>query len=330
MKAMKKQIIGLILFIGAISSTFGQSNYTFTKAAGIYSPLSSPTVVSSSEGWNDEMLMLDLGTTINFMGTQTDRLLILEGQIMNYGTFNASGQFSLSETPMLNAAGVDLIDKAGEGATSSLSPISYNLSGNSGSYILKVEFKDVAFEEASDLASNTASFQIWYYESNQKVEYHYGNSSFTEWAGIASGNMPEGMQVSLTSSYNYNGQTGTFLFLDGDEAIPTAQDATLSPSNIPTLSLNQFPTEGTIYRFETSGTSIGTLELKSEISVNPNPAINHIYLDIPIGEHLSIYNINGQEVWSQKYIESGISISQLSTGIYVLKSNTGQSRFVKL
>lgn len=327
---MKKHVIGLSLSLGMMFSSFGQSNYTFTKAAGIYSPLDNPTIISSTEGWNDDMFTLSLGTSINFMGTQTDSLLILEGQITNYGTFNSSNQFSLPETPILTVAGIDLIDRAGEGTPTSESPIGFKLSGSSGNHILKVEYKQVSFESASDPTTNTASFQIWYYEADQKVEYHYGNSSFSEWTDIASANSPEGLQVSLTSSFDYNGQTGSFLFLDGDEATPAAQTATLSPSNIPNLSLNQFPVEGSIYRFETSGSTIGIPEFNPELSVYPNPVSTRLFLNISESETIQIYTATGQMVLHTLYSESGIPVVELPQGIYILKTQDKQIRFVKL
>jgi len=58
------------------------------------------------------------------------------------------------------------------------------------------------------------------------------------------------------------------------------------------------------------------------LSVYPNPASHFIQLGSPIdneqGMQLEIYNSYGQVVYSEKYKGSSVSISSLSTGVYVL------------
>ncbi|WP_051238808.1 T9SS type A sorting domain-containing protein [Gaetbulibacter saemankumensis] len=68
------------------------------------------------------------------------------------------------------------------------------------------------------------------------------------------------------------------------------------------------------------------------ISLFPNPAEDILTLTIPNGVNLkaiSIYNILGKEVINKPYLGNKINISNLTTGMYLLKLSTSNSDITK-
>ncbi len=68
----------------------------------------------------------------------------------------------------------------------------------------------------------------------------------------------------------------------------------------------------------------------NDINVYPNPAGSHIYLTgISEGENVEIYNMTGKLVASFKYDGGAVDVANLTSGLYVVRSNGLTTKFVK-
>lgn len=90
------------------------------------------------------------------------------------------------------------------------------------------------------------------------------------------------------------------------------------------------------------GTMAGTITVEEALSnkefslkniaLSPNPAKDFLTLNIPNGLDLktvTIYNIIGKEINSIPYLGNKINISNLTSGMYLLKLNTSNSSITK-
>ncbi|MBR3947755.1 MAG: T9SS type A sorting domain-containing protein [Bacteroidales bacterium] len=68
----------------------------------------------------------------------------------------------------------------------------------------------------------------------------------------------------------------------------------------------------------------------NDINVYPNPAGSHIYLTgISEGENVEIYNMTGKLVANFKYDGGAVDVANLTSGLYVVRSNGLTTKFVK-
>lgn len=77
--------------------------------------------------------------------------------------------------------------------------------------------------------------------------------------------------------------------------------------------------------------------LLKNFSISPNPATTQIFLKLPddiITKTISIYNVIGQEVYSNESAENSIDVSSLSKGLYFLnikaKTLNQTKQFIKI
>jgi hypothetical protein len=69
------------------------------------------------------------------------------------------------------------------------------------------------------------------------------------------------------------------------------------------------------------------------MSVYPNPAVDQLFIDgMPLNTEVEILDVSGKVVYRGKYEATGVSIENLETGSYLVKSNATQltTRFIKL
>ena len=66
----------------------------------------------------------------------------------------------------------------------------------------------------------------------------------------------------------------------------------------------------------------------SSVALWPNPVMNFLYLDVTEGTPVSVFDMMGRMVKQECY-EGKIDVSDLTPGIYAIKSNGVTVRFVK-
>lgn len=81
---------------------------------------------------------------------------------------------------------------------------------------------------------------------------------------------------------------------------------------------------------ENGGTTYNELETVTNVSIFPNPASNYIEINgLTLGEEIKIYNILGEFVTSLQYDASKIDLSNFANGMYIIKTSSGNLKFVK-
>lgn len=274
--------------------------YAFTQSSSSYSLLTSPSLVSSASPWtSSSTFTVPLGFTFTYMGTDFTSLYV-KGD--GTACFDALGYY------VLHPFGVALVDK---GTSSSLSPISYKVTGVSPNKIIKIEWKNTGFEGQP---SSTAHFQLWLYQTTHKIEFHYGTISV------------------VTPSLAYQGRSGASIgikklssasWCDYGRALVGTVPAEECIDHSGTYSAYDFcltgtPASGTVYEF-IPGISSLTEETSPLFRVYPNPASTTLHVDGHEIFAMEFIDVNGCCVLSST--GPSVDLTSLAKGVYVLRIN---------
>lgn len=155
-----KYILFLSLILIGISKSYSQA-YTFSQSKAVYMNLQNEISINSENTWSGfKAFSIPIGFSFNFMDSIFTSLSVeATGRLI----FDANHYYYAD---MFVVAGMQ--DK---GTVSSLSPLSYQLTGLRGNQILKIEINNATYKK--DLNS-TINYQIWLYESNGTIELHMG------------------------------------------------------------------------------------------------------------------------------------------------------------
>jgi hypothetical protein len=306
--------------------------YTLSTWNEPYTELEAPVMLTGDEVWDDPQLFIPIGFAFEMMGETFEDLLLLEpgAQVLP----------SLSEDS-LNVFGpyyADLID-AGYAQDTSLSSISYELTGTTGSRILKIQFKNVAFYgEYAELgtSNNRTNFQLWLYEGTFDFEYRYGENSIKDGTFVHALGAPL-VFVAKNASLAGDGGFETLWLFGGDPANPetnTWENVDTPPG--PELLLNGEPAPGTVYHFDTGIVSVNETVTRQSLRVFPSLTAGELFVSISTGqsETVMIHDARGAAV-RQLLLTNGIhtiDVSELPAGTYVMRSMSGQHeavRFIK-
>ena len=321
---MKKTILSIFAFSAITLANAQEFPYPFEVLNEPYVDLVESTSLSGSELWDDPQYLVQIGFDFQLFDSQISELNILPpgAQIVN--------SMSQKSTELLFPYLTDIMNASSDEA---VSPISYLLDGAEGSYVFKLEFKNVGFYpefEAQGTFGNTTNFQVWLYQGSNVIEYRFGNNT------IKSGNLIHffgngplvglGQQVALDGS-SWSG----FWTLAGDPSNPTI---TAIPTGAQFFTAEQVlsgePLSGTVYRFGTLPTSIEEEERKTatELKVWPSLATTEIHFIAIEGEEYAIYDMIGKKVYqgiATSAVET-VNVTNLAPGQYILKTKTGQGR----
>ena len=140
-------------------------NYTLTKDSTSYQPLSTTAIVADKEDWTNKKFSLNLPFQFNCAGVITDSLTIESNGFISFGA---------NTNLALVAFNNFLCSMDTTGAF--VSEISFLLSGSPGSRVAKLEFKNLSLGTVSP--EDFFSYQLWFYEGNNKIEYHIGPHAY--------------------------------------------------------------------------------------------------------------------------------------------------------
>jgi Secretion system C-terminal sorting domain len=323
---MKKSLLSIFAFSAISFANAQEFPYPFEVLNEPYADLVEPVSLSGNELWDDPEYQVPIGFDFQLFDSQISELYILPpgSQIV--------GSISQKTTELLFPYLSDIMNASIDEA---VSPISYLLDGTEGSYIFKLEFKNVGFYsefEAQGTFGNTTNFQVWLYQGSNVIEYRFGDNT------IKSGNLihffGNGPLVGLGQQVALDGSSWAgFWTLAGDPSNPTV-------SAIPTGTqfftaeqvLSGEPLSGTVYRFGTLPTSIEEEQTTAsiELQVWPTLATTEIHFNAKEGEEYIIYNMLGKQVYqgiATSTIET-VNVSNLAAGQYILKTETGKGLLV--
>jgi hypothetical protein len=325
---MKQLSTFLLVFFALSLLNAQQFPFDFTVESGqTYQDIDNPTSLTDGVVWDDPQLTLPLGFDFEFLGTITDTLFIEDWFL---GGILATDDSETGVSPVLFAYGSDLIDR-GEISGNPQSPISYQLDGNPGSRIFKLEWKNAGFfEEASELNSTNdfVNLQLWIYEGSNDFEIHFGPSSIVNDSLVHEGF--DGPPIGIFSGYSYD--TDDFevaWLLIGAPASPVVEAFTLDDE--PEDVLADHPADGTVYRFSPIMVSNRSIDLDPGLKIYPTITSGQLTLQLPserIGEHLSyeITDLNGRLVQAQDFRAEDfqeIVLDKLLSGMYFMTVREG-------
>ncbi len=282
-------------------------SYTFTYLTSVYADLVNPISINNGEIWDDPEYTISVPFEFEMNGTLVTIL-----------TFTSAGGMLMAPTESADVSEIiapfdtDLVDR-GEGSAESISPISYLVEGNTGSRILKIEWKNAGAYNEDAPFSMFVNFQVWIYEGSKIIEFHYGPSSITDASLFYA--EASGAIIALATYDPVNDILSNANFVTGDAASPVIFEDYLE--------ITGTPANGMVYRFVPAGTTESVQENNAEIAVYPNPAQNILNIEIANTgtASVSIKNIVGQSVKeiSLNQLKNTINISDLSSGMYLLK-----------
>ncbi len=150
--------------------------YTFTYSTGhTYNALSSPTQLIAGDVDDEISASTAIGFTFSYNGIDYTTFKASSNGFVNLGgaltdSYPSNDLESSTKKEILAPLWDDL-------ETNTTGSVNYELTGSSGSYILKIEFKNL-----DHLGYGTNMyFQVWLYEATYEVEFRYGDMG--TWTG---------------------------------------------------------------------------------------------------------------------------------------------------
>lgn len=308
---MKKHIIAVILLLPVLA--FAQS-YTFSVKQEPYQKLQHSIAVTPP-GVMRGIAIIHIGFRMPFyfFGLKMDSITMFSRGYMGLTQKNNSLTYGVSPCAAWAR------ERYPDWSNMYSSTMEMDIDTVNNKRITKLEYNNVGFNY--DNQTDTTNFfnaQVWFYEDSNIVEFHYGPSRTDNavW-------MPdyEGPYAGIDSAENavlYN--------ITGNSANPV-----ISSNN--SLNLDQFPANGTVYRFTpTSNTHTGVKEVNT-ISFNlyPNPANDNVTIALEQVEKscpkVILMDIQGRTIKTITETETAqplvqIPLNDVPAGIYFVRVET--------
>lgn len=321
----------LIILLFSVGLVEGQEfDYTINSYVDEYNELIDPVSLNNNEIWFLPDYTIPLPFDFLFFQTHIDTLFFFpEGA----GCILSDSQIEGGIHRLIIPFGSSLIDR-GFGSGSSQSPLSYEVTGNPGDQIFKIQWGNAGFlneYDALGTLNDYINFQLWLYEADGRIDVRYGTYSIThpELAFIEG----TGPSVGLIPEYDY-----TFDLISDSSIwlINTPENPDLIYSG--ELEFLDYMTQPDwVFEFSNLTTSAPAIE-NGVMSISPNPVIDQMYLrstnnNINTYFRVSIYNSVGFLVTKQNIrINEPCNVGFLPKGVYfcVIKDNRGHMEFSKL
>lgn len=343
---MRKFLLSTTL---ALSAFLGNAqDYNFTVLNQPYAELSSGTVLNNKV-WFYNNFAIALPFQIQIFGQDISNLSLSNGILYADDSNNTDLQYQLfAQNSELLDGGYILGDPThNNNVANSQSPLKFQVEGTVGNRILKVEVSNAANGNENfdyETTNMRISYQFWFYENDQKIEFHYGPNSITNFNIFfndysTSGQLTPNFNVMIAKvRYEPNPNPNLddiaipekIVTLSGSGDNPTAQTIT-NPAQIGKLT--SYPQSGKVYQFSNDALGIEKNE-KTNIRVYPNPTTDflHVSLDaFDVNLGYQIYDVTGKVVATGQLTEQNqVDVSALHTGVYFLKTQSYKTvKFVK-
>ena len=328
---MKKSYSTIILFL-AVNLLFAQNErYDFQLSNETYVQLANATAVEfePDDDWVDldESLELELefGFTVPILGLPSEAIFNFISPALLVSSFDFEADDPV--VPFIVPTTIQLQNR-GSISGNSASEILYQTTGDTGSQIFKLEYRDVGFANESlrdttqDMFTN---LQVWIYEGSGCIEYRYGETSITDTELIFEGE--SGSSAGLLSVLSSQLDSDTVLYAiltTGDPQNPIIFEdeiTTEAPRG------EGYPSSGVVYTFcPEIETSTADLDRTLDWEVFPNPTLDFLTVKLNdlAGANYSLVAMNGQVVRTGNIgiDNKKVDVRDLSRGIYMLTIQT--------
>ncbi|MEM1321956.1 MAG: T9SS type A sorting domain-containing protein [Bacteroidota bacterium] len=311
-----------------------QLPYELVIESSTYSNLTASTSVNNDTTWDDPQFTIPIGFDFELLGETANEIFIVEEGVGGFLSTDGSG---MGIIPIFIAYGADIIDRGydldlGPGPGSQ-SNISYQLEGNAGSRILKIEWRNAGFYSDVDddgIAQDSINFQVWLYEGSNDIAIHFGPKLISQPYLAYDGK--GGPLVGFFPNYNVEEDDveGNIYLLSGDPRKPSFLEVV---DLYEILFLSGAIPNGTVYRFTQVNTSINELEvLNAPTHVVPNPVRETFQLVYDRNAltivNASIINFEGRVLRQVRDIDQAVPIADLPAGLYTLQLQTKSGQLI--
>ncbi len=303
-------------------SLVAQAQFSMTSSSGnSYQELANPVSLNNGTVWNEgSNFTFSFGFNFVINGQTNAALTVKGGGGVN---FPGSGfkELQVFFTPF---GGYLLRDR---GTNTSLSDISYEVSGSNGNKVMKVQWKNAGFVQWYSTSNTTdyVNFQIWLFEADHHMEIHFGSSKAspgTYGYPVNTSNSNPGPCINL----DYE-QCSSVFNINGPADLPSYMFYNLCSPNYSFL--QGTPSNGIIYNILPS-LATATTEARSSyvLTVFPNPAKDNLQIsNVPADiKAITLVNISGQTYETNYTYNSAsevqFSLNNLPDGIYFVKMIT--------
>jgi hypothetical protein len=319
---MKKIILALLLL--SVGLSYGQNFYNFTVSQSAYTDLTTPTSLNNGAVWDfDEFGPISIPFSFSIYGQTVNQFLFYDDDFL----FLTPDADLDEETGVFynSVSGAFIQDRTV--SETSTSAISYKTEGSAGDRILKLEVKNAGLENAENFGFDEdhfyVSFQIWFYERGNIIEYRYGSHNITD-LEVLDDEVPVGL---FNETYAY--------VLTGNSAQPTYQEFNINinpPEEDFYPTLNAFPVSGTVYRFAPASIAgVNTFSTKAFV-LYPNPVQDNLQITkIESDANYEVFSVLGAKVLSGTISAGGstINVENLDKGVYIIKIGNAVQKFIK-
>jgi hypothetical protein len=286
-----------------------------------YQSLIDPIYLTDSMVWDDPDIILPVPLRSEFFDSDTNSYIY---------SFGLGAELFLltddSEFKGMIPIDYDLIDRGFFNDVSE-SALSVAIDGEPGSRILKLEWNNVGFYAELDntgMSESFVNFQVWVYEAEPFIEYHYGPSNFafpieafSQWTNIP-------LLTALITTLDLETEEIGMYVLQGEPDNPElvySDTGDLDETDI--TGLSAFPEDGTVYRFTLRPSSVKHIWDKiSDVKVVPSIASDNIRFTTGTTDNnnkinYQIRDINGNMLISGQSEPGGtVNVSHLTSGQY--------------
>ncbi|GAP42936.1 protein containing Por secretion system C-terminal sorting domain [Lentimicrobium saccharophilum] len=327
-----KKIWILLSFLIIKNFLFGQDTpYFSTTSMEDYIEINNPISVNNGEIWNEgSVYPIDFDFNFTVFDQEYSSLYVHAGGGIS---FPADGKgIQIYHTPF---GGYLLKDK---GVDSSLSGIDYEVVGEEGQYIIKIQWKNAGFVQwfSTSDTSDFVDFQIWIFQEDAHFELHFGDYQ----ADPGTYGYPEGISdpdPGPSIKFAYDDCSNILSYYDAaDNPLYDFFNMCLPPCY---WFIDGTPSEGTTYRIIPNEGFVGISENDlSGVSVFPNPATDVIQIEnineLSFIESVCIVDVLGNVILEFRKNEiSGsaltLNIETIPVGVYCIRINSGNALLTK-
>jgi len=317
MHTTSKKLFLFTIVLFAVASLNAQT-YTFSQTTATYQDIETPDyeIPETSPGFGNIALNLDFhfpafGTVYDF--NERAKIVTLQGHWFHVNATRSFTNYFFE---------VDLAARADANETSVWS---YQLTGEKGNQLLKMEWKNMGFENGGD--DDFINYQVWLYEGTGKIEIRIGPHSvssevYADKPGPAIGVLE--MTPNFSSIYEE-------MYLVGSASSP---EVTTDGYNF----LTGTPDEGTVYVFENSLSSIEpSPNTRIDFNIYPSHTPSSITVSLDDASELDnatieIVNLNGQVLQSMRLVSSVqmVNVAHLKQGAYLIRISSESTVLTKV
>lgn len=280
-----------IAFASLVAQAQDNPYFELFVSSSTYIPLTNTTSLNEGMVWDDPDWQVPIGFSFEYLGYHYDSLIFY-----GYDGYGAELLFTnvTDGYPDCQMSGymMDLIDSEHDNNGKAASDVRYAVEGSEGSRIFKLEWSNAAFFNDDIEFTNYSmriNFQVWLFEQDGAVEFHYGPS-----IGLNNDVIQDYVGIPVTFIRDYvevpdYGWEGAYM-LTGDPLNPDWIYAATPGEFDNSVFLNDTPVDGTVYRFMPVLVNVDEEKAELALRMYPNPATNILTLSKP-GKEMAMVQV---------------------------------------